>query len=137
MYLDSDTALQVTEIADRSEGDFFNFISETRVEVSEDDNVFEADYVFEDTYFFLINEEGERFLYGQGDFEKIENKFGAATSVTMNSMRGISSSFEDDEDIGRFPFTFENLIDWHEYDAIDEIQGDDYLLIHNVSIAYE
>ncbi|WP_158447868.1 hypothetical protein [Aquimarina longa] len=45
--------------------------------------------------------------------------------------------YEDEDDIDDFPMTFDNSKEFHSYNSIEDITGDNYLFIHNVSIVFE
>ncbi len=131
-YNDSAVSLSTAELEAESTGDYFKFLSDTEVELSEGGEVIRTPYVFEDGFLFLGTGQ-DRLLYGQGDMTKLEYRLSALRTNTGGS----SGGYEDEGDIEFFPATFENSVDFHNYTTIEEIQGDEFLLIHNVSLVYE
>ncbi len=131
-YNDSAVSLSAAELVAESTGDYFKFLSDTEVELSEGGEVIKAPYVFEDGFLYLGTGQ-DRLLYGQGDLTKLEYRLSALRTNTAGS----SGGYEDEGDIEFFPATFENSVDFHNYTNVEEIQGDEFLLIHNLSIVYE
>ncbi|AXT52853.1 hypothetical protein D1818_19235 [Aquimarina sp. BL5] len=133
---DTNISLSKEEFEVESANDYFKFLSDTEVEVSEGGEVFTVDYVFEEGFLYLL-EDNDKFLYGQGDKTALAYRLSALVSVRENGSSGASGGYEDADDVDFFPATFENSVDFHNYSTVDEIQGDNYLLIHNLSINFQ
>lgn len=136
VYYNSQVSYVKEELANEFETDYFKFLSDTQVELSEGDEVFTVDYFFKDGYLF-VTFEGETFLYGQGDRTELKYRFAALQLIKENGSSGSSNAYEDEGDIDFFPATFENSINFHNFNSIGEIEGDTYLLIHNVSSVFK
>ncbi|MBQ4819423.1 hypothetical protein [Aquimarina sp. MMG016] len=131
-YNNSRISLNRQELETEFTNDYFKFLSDTEVEVSESGDIFKAEYVFEDGFLYLVVNNG-KFLYGQGDKTKLQYRLSALQTNTAGS----SNAYEDEDDINDFPATFENSKDFHTYNTLEDIQGDEFLLIHNLSAVYE
>ncbi|WP_010520599.1 hypothetical protein [Aquimarina agarivorans] len=136
-FLNSRVSLKKEEFENDSKNDFFKFLSETEIEISEEGDIFKAKYEFVNNILILIGEDGERFVYGEGDMTKIVTRFTAGQVKGENSSGGFSSSIEDEGDLPFFPATFENSKEFHEYDAIEDIMGDESLLLQNLTLTFE
>ena len=137
----SQTSINVKEFENAFKNDYYKFLSDTEIEISEEGEVFKANYIFKNGYLF-VNEDDELFLYGQGDKEKLEYRFysynynRSSASDGSSSGGGGSSSYEDEGDIDFIPATFENLKNAHRFESIEDIKDEDYLIIQNVSFIY-
>lgn len=116
--------------------DYYKFLSDSQVEISESGEMFTMNYEFKDGYFYVIYE-GKKLLYGQGDYKKIEYRLSALVVKKENSTSSSSGSYEDEEDINYFPTTFTNSKDGHGYSKIEDVGPEEYVLIHNVSLVYK
>ncbi|WP_062056233.1 hypothetical protein [Aquimarina longa] len=65
-YTESRTSIKTSKIEADSKNDYFKFLSDTKVEVSEEGDVFKVEYVFKDGFLFLTYD-NQKYLYGQGD----------------------------------------------------------------------
>ncbi|MCB4800062.1 hypothetical protein [Neotamlana laminarinivorans] len=136
-YYNTDVAISIENLEADYGNDYFMFLSDTELELKENGETFTVNYAFENGYLFLIDTDDNKYLYGKGDKTKLEYLIASGISVYENGSSAYRSSFEDEGDIDYFPATFENHKDWHNYNSIEEVQGDNYVLFHNVSIVYE
>ncbi|WP_157366689.1 hypothetical protein [Aquimarina agarilytica] len=136
-YINSQVSLKKEEFEIDSKNDFFKFLNETEIEISEEGNIFKAKYEFVNNILILIGEDGERFVYGEGDMTKIVTRFTAGQVESENSSGGFSSSIEDEDDLPFFPVTFENSKEFHDYNAVEDIMGDESLLLQNLTLTFE
>ena len=131
------------EIEEENKDDYFKFISDTEVVVAQYGEIYNVDYVFEDGFLHVYyedeDEDGEiiKLLLGKGDLNKLEYLYSSIVLKEENSRSGSASAYEDAGDIPYFPTTFDNSVNFHNYENITDIQGDEtYLLIHNLADVY-
>ncbi|WP_405296623.1 hypothetical protein [Algibacter sp. Ld11] len=141
-YENTGIGFNKAEIEEENKDDYFQFLSDTEVIVAQYGEIYTVDYVFEDGFLYInyIDEDdGEttKLLLGKGDLNKLEYLYSSIVLKEENSRSGSASAYEDAGDIPYFPTTFENSINFHNYENITDLQGDEtYLLIHNVADVY-
>ncbi|GAA4239460.1 hypothetical protein GCM10022291_33850 [Postechiella marina] len=133
-YTNYNNAHNKVDIEEANKGDYFKFLNDSQVELVEGDYKTTANYVFKDGYFYILSADSEAmFLYGKGDMSRLEYLYSSIISKAGNATSSSSDAYEDEQDIPYFPTTFNNSIDFHDYEKIEDIQGNAYLLIHNLS----
>lgn len=125
------------ELEEQNKDDYIKFLSDTEAEIYESGDTYTGNYEFNDGFFYILSEDSdEKILYGKGDTNKLEYLYAAVFSVKENSSSGYSDGYDSEPDIPYFPTTFEGSKDFHKYENISEIEGESYLLIHNLSNVY-
>lgn len=137
-HTDSSIAFNEDEVATDDKSVFFKFISDNLLETSfSDGDVVTVNYVFDDSFLYAVTPDGEKFLLAQGTKEKLFYRYYAYKYLTGDSSGAGSDSFEDEDNHSDFPATFDTLKDLTEVNSIQEIQGENFLLIQNIASSFE
>ncbi|MDN3666752.1 hypothetical protein ACFFU1_09085 [Algibacter miyuki] len=137
-YANTGIARNKVQIEEENKDDYFKFLNATEVEVAQYGETYHVNYIFEGGFLYLYIEDEDdaiirKFLYGKGNINTFEYLYSSIVLKKENSRSSSSSAYEDEGDIPYFPTTFSNSINFHNYENITDIQGDTYLLIHNLA----
>ena len=140
-YANNGIGRNKAEIEEENKDDYFKFLSDTEMIVAKYGEIYNTDYVFEDGFLYVNYEDeddGEiiKLLEGKGDLNKLEYLYSSIVLKEENTRSGSASAYEDAGDIPYFPKTFDNAVNFHDYENITDIQGETYLLIHNLADVY-
>ncbi|MEO8933043.1 MAG: hypothetical protein ABI295_01950 [Xanthomarina sp.] len=134
------SALNPDEIVEIDKDVYFKFLSDTELEsVFGDDNELTiVPYVFEDSFLYAVDADGNKYLLGQGTKEKLVYRYYAYSyQRDENGRSGGSDSYEDEDNKDDFPATFDLFKDLIGVNSIEEMQGEKFLIIQNLASSFE
>ena len=118
-YRKSENAIDTISLFEAYQKDYFKFLSDTDIEILEDEDLFRTKYIFQDGYLFLKFED-DFFVYGKGSIDRMErrmysihvNNSNEDTDDNFGNKSNFDFVFEElNIDNSIFPLTFENMKD--------------------------